>query len=151
MYEIFEELLKKYNVTAYRVSKETGVGQSTFTDWKKGRSVPKLEKLQKIADYFGVSIDYLMTGREVTQEFVERVQQESQKEWEPTLTEKDEKDIQKRLEATLNQLDSDSGLMYSGEVLDDETRELLKASLETTMKTAKLLAKKKYTPDKYKK
>lgn len=62
MYEIFLKLLTEKGVTAYKVGKETGIASSTFTDWKTGRSVPKQEKLQKIADYFGVSLDYLMTG-----------------------------------------------------------------------------------------
>lgn len=64
MYSVFEKLLEEKRVTAYRVSKETGVGRSTFTDWKNGRSEPKGEKLSKIADYFGVSVDYLLTGEE---------------------------------------------------------------------------------------
>lgn len=62
MYEIFLKLLKQKGVTAYKVGKETGIAGSTFSDWKSGRSVPKQEKLQKIADYFGVTVDYLMTG-----------------------------------------------------------------------------------------
>lgn len=64
MYEIFMKLLEKHGVTAYRISKATGIASSTFTDWKNGRSTPKQDKLQKIADYFGVSIEYLMTGKE---------------------------------------------------------------------------------------
>lgn len=64
MYEIFLKLLNEKGVTAYKVGKATGIASSTFTDWKSGRSVPKQEKLQKIADYFGVSLDYLMTGKE---------------------------------------------------------------------------------------
>ena len=63
MYKIFVELLQKNGVTPYKVAQATGIGNSTFTDWKNGRSVPKQDKLQKIADYFGVSVDYLM-GRE---------------------------------------------------------------------------------------
>lgn len=68
MYEIFEKLLKKNGVTAYKVSKETGVTQSTLSDWKRGRSTPKTDNMKKIADYFGVSIDYLMTGKDSTPE-----------------------------------------------------------------------------------
>lgn len=64
MYEIFLKLLNEKGVTAYKVGKATGIAGSTFTDWKSGRSVPKQEKLQKIADYFGVSLDYLMTGKD---------------------------------------------------------------------------------------
>ena len=40
--------------------------------------------------------------------------------------------------------------MFDGEPLDDETRELLIASLERTIRQAKILAKEKYTPKKYK-
>ena len=58
MYENFEKLLKERGVTAYRVAKETGVTTATLTSWKQGKYTPKPEKLQKIADYFGVSVDY---------------------------------------------------------------------------------------------
>lgn len=64
MYEIFEQLLQKYGVTAYKVAKETGVTQTTLSNWKSGRSIPKQPSMQKIADFFGVSLDYLMTGKE---------------------------------------------------------------------------------------
>lgn len=67
MYEKFEELLKKNNVTAYRVAKETGVTTATLTSWKQGKYTPKREKLQKIADYFGVGVEYF-TGEEPTEE-----------------------------------------------------------------------------------
>lgn len=63
MYEIFVQLLEKYNLTPYKVAKETGVSQSTLSDWKRGVSTPKQDKLQKLADYFGVTVDYLMTGK----------------------------------------------------------------------------------------
>jgi len=64
MYEIFERLMKENGYNAYKVSIATGIAQSTFSDWKNGRSVPKTEKLQKIADLFGVSLEYLTTGKE---------------------------------------------------------------------------------------
>lgn len=64
MYEIFSKLLQARGITPYKVSKETGVSQSTLSDWKRGVSTPKQDKLQKIADYFGVSLEYLMTGKE---------------------------------------------------------------------------------------
>ncbi len=62
MYEIFSRLLQENGVTAYKVSKETGVSQSSLSDWKLGKITPKTETLKKIADYFGVSVDYLLTG-----------------------------------------------------------------------------------------
>lgn len=68
MYEIFEQLLQKYGVTPYKVSKATGISQSSLSDWKMGKITPKTSTLQKIADYFGVSLDYLTTGKVASEE-----------------------------------------------------------------------------------
>lgn len=64
MYSIFEQLLQKHGVSSYKISKETGIAQSVFSAWKNGISTPKQDKLQKIADYFNVSVEYLITGNE---------------------------------------------------------------------------------------
>ncbi|MBQ9783786.1 MAG: helix-turn-helix domain-containing protein [Clostridia bacterium] len=63
-YRNFERLLKSRETTVYRVAKSTGIPASTFTDWKNGRSVPKAEKLKKIAAFFEVSLEYLLDGAE---------------------------------------------------------------------------------------
>ncbi len=60
MYQKFEGLMLKNNVTADKVAKATGILQSTLSDWKTGKYTPKLDKLQKIADYFGVPITYFL-------------------------------------------------------------------------------------------
>lgn len=60
MYERYVELRDKKGVTDYRVSEDTGITRSTFTDWKNGRSQPKVDKLKILADYFGVSIEYFL-------------------------------------------------------------------------------------------
>ena len=67
MYQVFLKLLELKCCKVADVVKATGIPHSTFTDWKNGRSVPKAEKLQKIAEYFGVSVEYLMTGRAADQ------------------------------------------------------------------------------------
>lgn len=64
MYEVFEKLLKEYGVTTYQVAKATGISTASFTGWKQGKWNFKQDKLQKIADYFNVSVDYLITGEE---------------------------------------------------------------------------------------
>ena len=64
MYDSFVKLAQKKGVTAYKVAKETGLSQQVFTNWKSGRSQPSQSTLRKIAEYFGVSVDYLVTGRE---------------------------------------------------------------------------------------
>lgn len=64
MWEVFERLCKERGVTPYRVSEATGIKTSSLSGWKAGRYNLKAEKLKKIADYFGVPLEYLMTGEE---------------------------------------------------------------------------------------
>lgn len=71
MYEIFVQLLEQNGCKASDVAKATGIHPSTFSDWKKGKSVPKPAKLKKIADYFGVSIDYLLGVQTNAQHYVD--------------------------------------------------------------------------------
>ena len=58
-YDRIFEIMKEKELTAYRVSKDTGISQASLADWRKGRSKPKIDKLQKLSEYFGVSISYL--------------------------------------------------------------------------------------------
>lgn len=60
MYEKFERLLIERNLTAYKVSLTTGIAQSSLSDWKRGISNPKVDKLKILANYFGVPIEYFL-------------------------------------------------------------------------------------------
>jgi len=64
LYQRYCELKDKKGVTDYQVSTETGITRSTFTDWKTGRSKPGVEKLYKIAQFFGVPIEYFLDGKQ---------------------------------------------------------------------------------------
>lgn len=64
MYKKYCALRDKRNLTDYRVSKDTGIVRSTFTDWKAGRSKPGIKKLKALADYFGVTVDYFLEESE---------------------------------------------------------------------------------------
>lgn len=139
MYEIFEQLLLKHGITAYRVAKETGITTATLTNWKQGKYTPKQDKLQKIADYFNVSVGYLMTGKD-----------ENPKS-EPQLTRKDERDIEKILEQTKEQLLSQEGLMFDGNPASPEAIESILSAMQIGMELAKKKNKELYTPKKYKK
>lgn len=67
MYDVFADLCQRRGVRTADVAKATGIGPSTFTDWKKGKiSSPSADKLRRIAEYFGVSVDYLNTGDQET-------------------------------------------------------------------------------------
>lgn len=139
MYEVFEQLLQKNGVTPYKVAKESGVTQTALSNWKSGRSTPTTKTLQKIADYFGVTIDYLMTGKEESTE-------------KNTLTEKDQRDIAKDLESIMQKLSSgeDGPASYDGQELSPESAELFKEELEIALKRLKLINKEKYNPNKNK-
>lgn len=63
-YERYCNLRDKKKYKDSDVAKGTGLPKSTFSDWKAGRYIPKQEKLKKIADYFGVTVDYLMNGED---------------------------------------------------------------------------------------
>ena len=128
-----KELANQKGISLPTLESELGFGNSTIVKWDK--STPNAEKLNAVAKYFGVSMDYLLNGVD-----------------EDGLSEKDNKDIARRLESTLEELENiQDGLMFSGEPLDDETRELLKASLENSIRIAKINAKQKFTPKKYRK
>ena len=64
MYSIYETLLNERGLKNADIARATGISNMTLSDWKRGVSTPKQDKLMKIADCLGVSVDYLMTGEE---------------------------------------------------------------------------------------
>ena len=64
MYEIYQRLLDEKGLKNADVARATGISNMTLSDWKRGKSVPKSDKMRKIAEYLNVSADYLMTGKE---------------------------------------------------------------------------------------
>lgn len=141
MYEIFEQLLQKYGVTTYQVSKATGISQSTFSNWKSRRNLLSADKATLIANYFGVSLDYLMTGKEES------------KEKASELTARDERDITKDLNRIMSEIrKGDNGpLYYNGVEIDDASLNLLQNAIEFALRETKKENKVKYNPNKDKK
>lgn len=125
-------LCKEKGVSQRKMEQDIGISNGASSKW--GNSSPSADVLQKLSAYFNVSINCLVTGKNDSDTI--------------SLNIKDEKDIAKRLENTLTALNAQEGLMFSGEPLDDTTRELLKASLENSIRIAKINAKK-FTPKKY--
>lgn len=60
MYEKIDKLLKWKNITPYRMCKDLSLPTSSATAWKQGKYNPSATALKKIADYFGVSVDYFL-------------------------------------------------------------------------------------------
>ena len=59
-YEVLEKLMQEHDERPADVSRATGVGQSTFSDWKRGKSFPKIDKLLKIANHYRITVDVFM-------------------------------------------------------------------------------------------
>ncbi|MGN1047192.1 MAG: helix-turn-helix domain-containing protein [Eubacteriales bacterium] len=72
-YANYEKILKVKNLTSYQVSKATGIAPSTLSDWKRGRSVPKADKMKRIAEFLGVGIEQLVAkdGSDFSEELPE--------------------------------------------------------------------------------
>ena len=135
-YDKFILLCKERNVAPTRVLLDIGLSKSAQNKWAKGAK-PRSDAVHKLADYFNVSTDYLL---------------DKENENTPALTEKDERDIEKHLAATLKLLeDKQDAVSFMGEVMTDADRELLAMAIKNSMEIGKTIAKQKYTPKKYRK
>lgn len=55
-----DALVKRDKISFYSLAKKLGIPTSFFSEWKKGKMMPKVDKLQKIAKYFGVPVEYFL-------------------------------------------------------------------------------------------
>lgn len=68
MYEIYERLRDARGLTDYAVAAQTGVARSILSEWKTGRHKPGIKNLLILANFFGVTVDYLIgnTKKEIS-------------------------------------------------------------------------------------
>lgn len=131
--DILCKILDEKGMTQLDLSNGTNITPATISRYITGKRKPSSENAKIIANFLGVSTDYLL-GNEASN----------------GLTEKDEKDIAKTMQKLKEQLANDKGLMFDGDVLDEETAKLLLDAIEQQEKLVKTI-NKKYTPNKYKK
>ena len=62
IYERIEFLRKKHKISQGKFEQELGFSNGSISKWK--TSMPNSKRLQKLADYFNVSVEYLITGQE---------------------------------------------------------------------------------------
>lgn len=142
-------IVKKIKDLAYEkgmsiAALERKIGLANGAIYKWDKSSPTIDKLSKVANYFNVSTDYLLGKTELR----------NYNDYHPSLTAKDERNIQKELEKMMDDLDNgQSGpSFYGGDMeLTDYDREVLKGSLEQALRIIKLKNKETYTPHKYRK
>jgi transcriptional regulator with XRE-family HTH domain len=131
MYEIFEKLCIKFGITPYKFCKDNNVRTSTVSTWKKKNSLVGPELATKICDYFGISMDYLMTG-------VDSGERKSE------LTPVSERDIAKKINEIIGDMnDKDSSPLYfNGEKIDDKSLAILEQALISAMKQVEIMRDK---------
>lgn len=120
-----------------QVKERTNINNKTLSGYENNVSEPDSATLAVLAELYGVSYKWLITG------------DGSMIETSNTSSDKVEKDIAKRMEKIKNDLSADGGLSFFGEPLSDEAKESLLEAMEYAVKQAQRI-NKKYIPKKYK-
>lgn len=133
--ERIKNLAQEQGISLPALEAELGFGNSTIVKWDK--STPNADKLNAVAKYFGVTMDYLLNGVTVDNE----------------LSPRDERDISKSLDHIMSEIKSgaDSPLYYNGVEIDDASLNLLQNAIEFALRETKKENKVKYNPNKNKK
>lgn len=136
--ENLNRLMQINNKKQGDLSNDLQIKQTTLSDWINAKKFPRIDKIELLANYFHVKKSDLI---------------EKYNPAELTLSAKDERNIQKKLEDILEGLSSNSGMAYYNDEapMDESDRELLRISLENTLRMARQMAKQKFTPKKYRK
>ena len=139
VFDRIEQLRKTQNLSQGKLEKELGFSNGSISKWR--NSIPTYERLQKVADYFGVSVEYLMTG-EMPEE-----------KKDVTLTPRDERDIAKDLDRIMGEIrkGGNGPLYYNGVEISEASLGLLQNAIEYALRETKKENKVKYNPNKNKK
>ena len=131
-----KELRKQNKLTQQQLAEMLGVTQAALSGWENEKFGIDNGSLLKCAKIFDVSIDYLL-GRD--------------EEQLPELNNKDQKEIQKILDETKEQLLSQDGLMFDGVPATEEDVQKIIMAMQMGMEMIKNENKAKFTPKKYRK
>ena len=138
IYKTIDELLRQKGVSGARMSQDLGMSRSFMTELRKGRAKSiKAETAQKIADYFGVTVEYLLGAHTANDPSSE-------------LNARDRRDIARDLEAFIADMDK-GDLMFDGDPMGDEARESIIAAMKLGLEAAKSKNKARFDPNKNKK
>lgn len=124
-------LAKERKISLAQLERDLDFGNSTIRKWDDSR--PSIDRLLKVAEYFNVSLDYLEGRSDIKNLPMEVKRYEN-------FDKLSNRDVAQELNFLLEQLDSENyALLFDGDELDDETRDLLIASLKNTYQTAKII------------
>lgn len=125
--ERIKSLREERKITQQELAQYLGVTQKTISNYEKGERSPDPETLKKIADYFDVTVDYLL-GRSNHRK----------------LTRRDERDIEKIIEETRQRIENTEGLMLDGEILSQDDVDTIINAMRVGLEMAKVRNKEKY-------
>ncbi len=133
--ERVRKLCKERKIPVYRLEKDLGYANGYINQLRKG--VFPADRLLEIANYFSVSVDFLMTGSET--------------EKAPALTEKDRRDVAKDVYQIMESLESSGELMFAGVPMTEESKAAMAAAMRIGLEEARRRNKALYTPKKFRK
>lgn len=142
---IFRRLRTSAGLTQVEIAEKLEISRSTIGMYETGAREPDFETLEKIADFFNVDTDYLLGRTSRTTLLPETVGQYSR------MSRRDERDIEKIINQTRDQLTNQEGLMFDGDPASPEAIDSILSAMQIGMELAKKKNKEKYTPKKYKK
>lgn len=142
-------LLHQRKMTQKELSEYMGVSASTVNDWVRGKKIPRMDKVDKLCSIFGVSREEILYDHSSrTNPAAAPAPPAPQKSGGlPELNARDEREIERDLADMMHSV-AMANYTAPGE---KEDAEALEAALRFAMVQAKRMAKKKYTPRKYRK
>ncbi|RND00236.1 helix-turn-helix domain-containing protein [Lysinibacillus halotolerans] len=130
--ERLKEARKLKGFTQIEAATKLGITNGALSGYERNYRDPDTEMLKKLANLYEVSTEWLLGNNTVNKQF----------------SDKDEKDIAKRVEELRRDLMNAEGLAFDGEPISDEARESLLEAMEFGVRLAKK-ANKKFIPKKY--
>ena len=136
-----KSLRKDKRLTQKQLGELLFIDDTSISKYENEKAMPENELLQRIADFFGVSVDYLL-GRD------ENPNPTSSPEM---LTKKEKLNIEKEALQMIENIDKAKIVEFCGNPADDEDKEFLRLAYEKFLSDVRVYNKMKYTPRKYKK
>ena len=147
MYSRFEKLLHERKLSISQFSKDSGITQKVLKNWASGEHSPEIELLKKIADYFNVSLDYLVGKSDFKTDEERQAFYDATHNTEDRLTEEstDYKGEEIHLDEFLNNLllmfeDPNKKFLLNHEPLSNDAKALLRLNIENLIKTCDLIS-----------
>ena len=133
----YEAILREKQISKGALYTACGISDAAVSQWRKGKTAPSMKSIGRIADFLGVTPEYLLTGVETQKA--------------PALTEKDRRDVAKDVYQIMESLESSGELMFDGVPMSEESQAGMASAMRVGLEEARRRNKALYTPKKYRK